>query len=121
MHRRSVVLFFSDLLEPSQTIEAAFKELRFKGHECLIFQILDRDEVEFPFDDTAVFEDLETGGKRRVAPAAAREGYLAQFGAFMDGHQEMFRSLEMPHCVIRTDEDPLEALAMFLVRRKQLR
>src|SRR6516225_6472274 len=49
VHRRSVILFFSDLLEPSEEVELGFKQLRFQGHEVIIFQVLDRDEVEFPF------------------------------------------------------------------------
>ena len=34
--------------------------------------------------------------------------------------REQFRGLEMPYCLIRTDQDPWEALAMFLVRRRQM-
>ena len=56
-----------------------------------------------------------------VTPAAARESYLARFNAFMDGHRELFRSLEMTHCVVRTDQNPWGALAMFLAERKRLK
>lgn len=121
VHRRSVILFFSDLLEPSEDVALGFKQLRFHGHEAIIFQVLDRDEVEFPFTDPNIFEDLETGARRVVAPDAAREKYLARFGAFMQGYRELFQSLEMPHCVVRTDENPWRALAMFLSERKRLK
>ncbi|MBM3882783.1 MAG: DUF58 domain-containing protein [Verrucomicrobia bacterium] len=119
VHRRSVILFFSDLLEPAEDVALGFKQLRFYGHECLIFQVLDRDELEFPFGEAQVFEDLESGLRRAVTPAVAREGYLARFGQFMAHHQELFRSLEMPASVVRTDENPWEALAMFLAQRKR--
>jgi len=121
VHRRSVILFFSDLLEPSQEVALGFKQLRFHGHEVIIFQTLDRDELEFPFDDPNIFEDLETGMRRMVAPALARENYLARFNSFMAGHRDLFRSLEMPHCVVRTDQSPWHALAMFLNERKRLK
>ncbi len=120
-HRRSVILFFSDLLEPCEEIERCFKQLRFHGHEALVFQVLDRDELEFPFTEAKQFEDLETGVRRQVSPAAVREKYLARLGAFMDGHRQLFRSLEMPHCLVRTDENPWRALAMFLAERKRLK
>jgi len=120
VHRRSVILFFSDLLEPSAEVAQGFKQLRFQGHECLIFQILDRDEVEFPFADPKVFEDLETGVRRVVTPATARQNYLSRFNQFMAEHRELFRSLEMPYCVTRTDEDPWRALAMFMAERQRL-
>src|SRR6266446_10513988 len=51
VHRRSVILFFSDLLEPSEEAALGFKQLRFHGHEVIIFQVLDRDEIEFPFSE----------------------------------------------------------------------
>jgi hypothetical protein len=39
----------------------------------------------------------------------------------MEGHRELFRSLEMPLCLVRTDESPWRALAMFLSERKRLK
>ena len=55
----------------------------FNGHEVIIFQVLDPDEMEFPFTEPRLFEDLETGVRRMVTPRAARENYLARFNAFM--------------------------------------
>jgi len=121
VHRRSVILFFSDLLEPSEEVDLGFKQLRFEGHEVLVFQVLDRDEVEFPFTETRVFEDLESEIRRVVTPAAVRDQYLARFNEFMAAHSALFRTLEMPHCVVRTDQDPWNALAMFLAERKRLK
>ena len=121
VHRRSVILFFSDLLEPSEEVALGFKQLLFHGHEVMIFQVLDRDEMEFPFTEPKVFEDLETGVRRIVSPPTVREKYLSRFNAFMDAYRELFRSLEMLHCVVRTDENPWRALAMFLAERKRLK
>lgn len=121
VHRRSVILFFSDLLEPSEEVALGLKQLRFHGHEVIIFQVLDRDELEFPFAEPKLFEDLETGIRRIVSPETAREKYLARFNAFMGAHRDLFRSLEMTHGVVRTDENPWRALAMFLAERKRLK
>jgi uncharacterized protein (DUF58 family) len=120
VHRRSVILFFSDLLEPSEDVALGFKQLRFQGHEVIIFQVLDRDELEFPFSEGRVFEDLETGERRVISPDAVREKYLERFNAFMAQYDELFRSLEMPHCVVRTDQNPWRALALFLAERKRM-
>src|SRR5438105_777554 len=91
VHRRSVILFFSDLLEPSDEVALGFKQLRFHGHDVMIFHILDHDELEFPFTEPKVFEDLETGVRRIVSPAAVREKYLSRFNAFMDSYRDLFR------------------------------
>lgn len=119
MHRRSVLLFFSDLLDPAESIAMAWKELRFLGHECIVFQVLDRDEIEFPFDRPRVFEDFETGGRRVVSPPSVRNKYLSRFRAFMAEYERLFRSLEMPHCVIQTDGNPCRALAQLLASRRR--
>ena len=120
VHRRSVILFFSDLLEPSEEVAVGFKQLRFLGHEVLVFQVLDGDELEFPFAEAKLFEDLETGMRRSVSPGPAREKYLARFELFMEGHRQLFRQLEMSHCLVRTDENPWRALALFLAARKRM-
>jgi len=119
VHRRSVILFFSDLLEPSAEVELGLKQLRFLGHEVLVFQVLDRDELEFPFTEPRVFEDLETGVRRVVSPAVVRQQYLDRFNGFMAPYYALFRQLEIPHCLVRTDENPWHALALFLAQRKR--
>jgi hypothetical protein len=55
-----------------------------------------------------------------VSPATVREKYLERFNTFMDEHYQLFRYLEVPHCVVRTNENPWRALAMFLAERKRL-
>lgn len=120
VHRRSVILFFSDLLEPSEEVALGFKQLRFLRHEIIVFQVLDRDELEFPFAEPRIFEDLESGMRRVISPAVVRSKYLERFNEFMGAHRELFRSLEIPHCVVQTDQNPWHALALFLNQRKRL-
>lgn len=116
-HRRSLILLFSDLLEPSKAVETGFRRLRFEGHECLVFQVLDPDEIDFPFAEGTVLEDLETGERRQYEGAEIRALYRERFAAFMDAYRELFQRLEIPHVVLRTDEDPGQALGRFLAER----
>ncbi|GIW90195.1 MAG: hypothetical protein KatS3mg109_0627 [Pirellulaceae bacterium] len=118
-HRRSIVLVFTDLLEDCAELEPAWKKLRFQGHECLVFQILDADEIEFPFDHPAVFEDLETGQRRRVRPAAVRDRYRERFERFMQEHRRLLEGLEIPLCLVRTDQSPWQTLGEFLSWRRR--
>jgi hypothetical protein len=55
-----------------------------------------------------------------IDPAGARTKYLKRFEAFMAEYRDMFQSLEMPHCVVRTDTEPWEALTLFLKERRRL-
>ena len=56
-----------------------------------------------------------------VNSALARQGYLARFNSFMNSHYQLFRSLEMSYCAVRTDENPWHALARFLSQRKRFK
>jgi uncharacterized protein (DUF58 family) len=120
IHRRSVVLFFSDLLEPSEDVSLGFKQLRFHGHEIIVFQVLDRDETEFPFKEPRLFEDLETGARRIIDPSAMRDTYLQRFSAFMAAYRDLFHQHEIPQVLLHTDDNPWLALARFLEARKRL-
>jgi uncharacterized protein (DUF58 family) len=118
LHRRSLVFFVSDLLEPSEDVASAFRRLQFDGHEVIVIQVLDPDEIDFPFAETTLLEDLETGERRQARPGA-RHGYLARFRAFMEAYRDLFRDLEIPHLVLRTDQHPGPALARFVESRKR--
>ena len=119
--RRSVVLLVSDLLDPTETVREQLKHLHFLGHEILVFQVLDHDELEFPFQKNHVFEDLENGSRRRIQAERVREGYLTRLRAFLKEYQHLFQNLEIGHTLLPTDSDPTRALAYFLSQRNLFR
>lgn len=117
VRKRGMIVLVSDLLSPIESFENQLSQLRAYGHEVVVFQILDPQEVDFKFNDSAQFEDLETGATLYVDPEKARANYLSSFGA----HQQKLRDLcirrGITHQVLRTDE-PLEtALFRFLTAR----
>jgi uncharacterized protein (DUF58 family) len=118
-HRRSMIAIFTDFLDPDSDVAERVKELRFHGHDCFVFQLLDRDEIEFPFTEAGVFEDLETGELRQVRPELARRRYLERFEAFMEPQRQLLRDLAIPHELVRTDAEPYHALARFLALRRR--
>jgi len=108
--RRGLMLLFTDLLEPEDAVVQGLRRLRFDGHECVCFQVLDGDEIDFPFTESAVFEDMETGERRRVAGRDVRATYRARFTAFQNEWRDRLRDLDIRHAVVRTDEDPAAVL-----------
>ena len=120
-HRRSLVVLLSDLLEPSEELRRALERLRFYGHDGVCLQVLDADEIDFPFEEPAVFEDMETGLTRRVAGREVREAYSTRFQAFLEGWRTTLRDLRLRHAVVRTDEDPAAALRRVFARPRKSR
>ena len=85
IHRRSLLIVVSDFLAPLDALESALHRLRFDGHDVVAVQVLDGEEIEFPFLEGALFEDPETGDRREVEPRRARARYLRALRAIPGG------------------------------------
>ena len=57
---KSLVMLFSDLLTDPEPVLQSLHHLRHRGHEVILFHILDEAEVHFPFEGLVEFEDVET-------------------------------------------------------------
>jgi len=81
IHRRSLVVIFSDLFDTAtpQSLLDALQHLKYNKHEVILFHVTEADkELEFMYDDKPyLFKDLESGEELRVIPGEIREKYLA--------------------------------------------
>lgn len=75
LRRRGLVVLVSDLYAEPREVLAALAAVRGKGHDVIVFHVLDRSEIEFPFDRPSSFEDLETGERVPVTPEEMAEEY----------------------------------------------
>lgn len=87
IHKRSLVVIFSDMfdnLENADKIFSALQHLRHNLHEVLLFHVTDRKtEESFAFENRPYeFIDLETGDKIKVQPDQVRESYQQFVGDF---------------------------------------
>ncbi|HXT59263.1 MAG TPA: DUF58 domain-containing protein [Pirellulales bacterium] len=77
--KRGLIVLISDLLAPIGALETQLGYLRSRGHEVVVLRVLDPAEIDFRFDEAAVFQDLESGREIYVDPLSARERYLERF------------------------------------------
>jgi len=87
IHKRSLVLIFSDMFDRSAQPEALFsalQHLRHNKHEVILFHVVDKGrEFDFSFDDRPYkFIDIETGEHLRVHPSQLRERYVESLARF---------------------------------------
>lgn len=80
IHKRSLVVIFSDMfdnLEEADRLFSALQHLRHNLHEVLLFHVTDKKtEQDFTFDNRPYeFIDLETGERVKVQPDQVRESY----------------------------------------------
>ena len=73
--RRGIIVVISDLYEDPQRVVDALKPLSYGGNDLIVFHILDPAEIDFPYNESKSFQDLETGQKMPVVPEKLREQY----------------------------------------------
>jgi len=83
IHKRSLVIIFSDMfnnLSGQDTLFAALKHLKHRLHEVLLFHVHDQaTEMDFNFSDRPhEFIDLESNEKIRLMPSQIRSFYRQQ-------------------------------------------
>lgn len=79
IHKRSLVIVFSDMLDTSKTDEvfSALQHLKFNGHEVLLFNVKDKHkELSFNFENRPhKFIDMESGNSIKLNPFQIKEAY----------------------------------------------
>lgn len=89
IHKRSLVIIFSDMLEDIQHIDeifAAIQHLKHNKHEVILFHTVDQSkEINFEYENRPhLFIDLETGEKIRLLPKEIEKEYRAQMIKFRE-------------------------------------
>lgn len=94
IHKRSLVIIFSDMLEGGSSeqqlneIFSALQHLKHNKHEVVIFNVLDhKKELDFDFENRPYqFIDIESGEELKVHPAMVKETYTAAIQSY---HKEL--------------------------------
>jgi uncharacterized protein (DUF58 family) len=84
IHRRSLVIIFSDLLsdEDPGEVFSALQHLRHNKHDVILFHVTDRElEQDFAFRNRPYkFIDLESGSELKLNPNEIRSSYIKSMG-----------------------------------------
>ncbi len=115
--RRGMMVLFSDLLADQAGTLRGLKLLRQRGHDVLVFHVLDDDELDFPFTGPTRFEGLESLDHLNCNPRALREGYLDAIRQFLDRVRRDCARHMIDYALFRTSEPLDAALATYLSNR----
>ncbi len=117
--RRGLVVLISDCFtEDTTALGRAFANLRHRGHEVLVFQIWDRDELEFPFQQWTKFINLEAeADQHMIDPATLRSSYLASLESYRGELARACQRNRTDLVPLVTDEPYADTLARYLAFR----
>ena len=98
--RKGIVIVISEFFDDEDSTLEAVQHLRFVGHEVIGLQILDHDEITFPFNGLVEFEGLEEIPNLKTRPTEIRKSYLNEFNEF----QEKLRAVSYTHLTLPTSD-----------------
>src|SRR5690606_760033 len=116
---RSVVALISDLYEEPGEILEAIKPYRYLGNDIMVFHVLDRAELEFPYRESSRFQDLETGEEIPVVPQSLLAQYRELIQAHIEALRAKFAEIRVDYTLVDTSRPLDDALFSYLAHRER--
>ncbi|WP_372935914.1 DUF58 domain-containing protein [Mariniphaga sediminis] len=124
IHKRSLVIIFSDMIDSNKTEElfSALQHLRYNKHEVLLFHVTDhRQEREFQFSNRPhKFVDLESGQMVKFNPWEVKDYYTSAVKSYFNDLKLKCGQYQIDLAEADINKDFKEVLLAYLVKRKRL-
>ncbi|HET6146262.1 MAG TPA: DUF58 domain-containing protein [Polyangia bacterium] len=121
--RRSLVILMADLLDAPADLRDRLRQLRSRGHDVVLFHLLDPDEVELPYDDLTHFEGMEPDDQRRLLcdPRDLAASFRRESLALRERWRLACLEARVEYLFGTTDLPPASLLRSFLFARQRTR
>ncbi len=117
MKRKGMVILISDFFCDLEPLFSVFEHLRFRGHDVLVFQIVESRELDFDFTRLTRFEGMEGEGLKLGLPHDMREHYLKNLHAHLESLRSSCGLNRIDYTLLKTSQ-PLDfALHAYLATR----
>jgi uncharacterized protein (DUF58 family) len=118
LKRRGLLLVFSDFYDREAETIAELRRAARMGHDVVVFQVVTRAELEFPYRDDVDFRDLESPRSLLTNAREIRSAYKDAFAAFVERWRTRTRAEGIDYTLLVTDAPLDDALRGFLLRRE---
>ncbi|MBP7183957.1 MAG: DUF58 domain-containing protein [Saprospiraceae bacterium] len=125
LHRRSLVIIFSDMFDNSDDADemmSALQHLKYNKHEVILFHVTDKSkELNFEYENRPyLFIDMETGEQVRVQSNQIKEQYVKQIQQFKYDLQLKCLQYKIDFVEADISEGYRQILQQYLVKRSKL-
>ncbi|SER55504.1 DUF58 domain-containing protein [Pedobacter rhizosphaerae] len=128
IHKRSLVIIFSDLFNTQTSPEKtdqffdALQHLKFNKHEVVVFNVVDQSkEVEFNFDNRPYqFVDMETGESIKVHANQVKENYVEAINAYRQQIEMKCNQYKIDLINADINQGFYSILQAYLIKRQKL-
>ncbi len=120
IHRRGLVVLISDLIDEPEEVISGLKHFRHRGHELVVFHLLDPLELSLDYGGEVTFVDRETGEKLRSQPWFVRKEYRRSVGAWTSYLERRCVENAIDYNLVTTSTPFDEALVRYLGKRDRM-
>jgi len=124
IHKRSLVIIFSDMFEneSSDEIFSAIQHLKYNKHEVILFHVSDKQkEEEFVFENRPYkFIDLETNEELKLNPNDIRKDYIERFKQFSSEIKNRANQYQIDYVEADINKEFNSVLLPYLIKRAKL-
>ena len=118
--KRGLIILISDLFDDPDKILSGLQHFRYKGHEVIVFHVLDPQELTLDFTQRTRFRDMESGEEIVTDPWHIQLDYQKSMEQFCDYIKSNCRQKNIDYVQLSTDL-PLDiALSEYLIKRKRI-
>lgn len=126
IHKRSLVIIFSDMFEQSEDQDALFsslQHLKHNRHEVILFHVTDKSkEIDFNFEDRPyLFVDLETGNEVKLQAGLVKEVYKEKSELFLKSLKMKCLQYKIDFVEADIQQGFHQVLQNYLVKRSKMK
>ncbi len=107
--QKGLVILISDFFVDRENLFKGLQLIKRRGHDVMLFHVLDDQELDFTFTGTTKFEGMEDAGSLVCDPKSLREGYRKAMNEFIDELRKYSARNVIDYQTIRTST-PLDAV-----------
>ncbi|MBT4248885.1 DUF58 domain-containing protein [bacterium] len=120
INKRGLVIIISDLLDEPKNILKGLKHFRHKKQEVILFHILDRNELEFEFENRTKFVDMESGEEITTDPWHIKNDYKNLILDIQKYYSRNCRLNKIDYVPLYTDDSLDKGLSEYFNKRQRL-
>lgn len=126
IHKRSLVVIFSDMFDGNENTDDLFKalqHLKHNKHEVIVFHVMDNQtELLFDFEDRPMeFVDLETNEKIKLNPGDVKQQYKLEAEKFHKSLKMRCNQYKIDFVEADVQSDFNTILQTYLIKRVKMR
>ena len=120
INKKGLIILISDLLDDEKRVMESLRHFRYRGHEIIVFHIVDPKEKNLDYNENINFIDLENNYNIVADSRLVKDKYNMAFRDFSDFYKKECLRDKIDYNLISTSDSLDKTLLQYLIRRSQI-